>query len=156
MTHFRPRRLVAVAAAAIVALSATLVAPAAASNPHRTRAQGTAKCPVGAAKKASDKPVEITFWHAMADVRETLLQQLTDEFNGSQDDVRVTLVNQVSYESLFDNASLMRPLVRITVGPMLVEQGEFFGVVPVIFADELSAGIDETKSVGVTLFADFT
>ena len=107
MNRPRPRRLgssrfVALAAAAVVAVSAALVAPAAASGPDRARAQTSGKCPVGAAKKAGDKPVEVQFWHAMTRENETTLQELTDQFNSSQSDVKVTLVNQVSYEALFD------------------------------------------------------
>jgi sn-glycerol 3-phosphate transport system substrate-binding protein len=60
------------------------------------------KCPVGAAKKASDKPVQITLWHAVTAENETTLQKLTDQFNASQKNVKVKLVNQVSYESLFE------------------------------------------------------
>jgi sn-glycerol 3-phosphate transport system substrate-binding protein len=100
--HHRPRRYPGLVAAAVVALSVALVVPAGASSPDRARAQSGGKCPVGAAKKASGKPVEVQFWHAMTRENETTLQQLTDEFNSSQSDVRVTLVNQVSYESLFD------------------------------------------------------
>ncbi len=102
MTHPRPWRFLVLAAMAVLALSAALVAPAAASGPDRARAQSAGKCPVGAAKKAGNKPVELQFWHAMTRENETTLQELTDEFNASQDDVDVTLVNQVSYESLFD------------------------------------------------------
>ena len=55
-----------------------------------------AKCPIGALAKAS-KPVQITMWHAMTRANEETLKALTDKFNGSQSDVRVSLVNQTSY-----------------------------------------------------------
>ena len=58
-------------------------------------AQGTGKCPLAALKKA-DKPVEITFWHSMPQANEETLTALTDQFNSSQSDVKVTLVNQTS------------------------------------------------------------
>jgi sn-glycerol 3-phosphate transport system substrate-binding protein len=93
----RPSRLVVVAAVAL-AISGVVMLPASA----RVSGQATGKCPVGAAKKASDKPVELAFWHAMTRENETTLQKLTDQFNASQNDVKVTLVNQVSYESLFN------------------------------------------------------
>jgi sn-glycerol 3-phosphate transport system substrate-binding protein len=102
MTHPRSARFVALIAAIVVALSAAIALPAAASAPDRTRAQGAGKCPIGAAKKASGKPVEVKFWHAMTRENETTLQELTDAFNASQDDVKVTLFNQVSYEAMFD------------------------------------------------------
>ncbi len=55
------------------------------------------ECPLGAIDEAGAKPVEITFWHAMTRVNEETLQSLTDEFNSSQSDVKVTLVNQTTY-----------------------------------------------------------
>jgi len=102
MTHVRPRRILALAVAAGLVTAATLAVPAGASKPERARAQGGDRCPLGAAAKASDKPVEVQFWHAMTRENEATLQRLTDQFNASHEDVRVTLVNQVSYESLFD------------------------------------------------------
>lgn len=57
-----------------------------------------AQCPVGAVEKAGTKPVEITMWHSMTRVNQDTLQQLTDEFNASQSNVHVSLVNQTSYE----------------------------------------------------------
>jgi len=50
---------------------------------------------------AADKPVEITFWHQQADENEAALVELTDEFNASQDDVRVRPVLFPDYEDLF-------------------------------------------------------
>ncbi len=51
-------------------------------------------------KKAS-KPVEITFWHSMNRGLGDALQKLTDQFNSSQSDVKVTLVNQIDYVQTF-------------------------------------------------------
>jgi sn-glycerol 3-phosphate transport system substrate-binding protein len=96
-----PRR-VAIGVLAAVLLSTVFAVPTAARSADRARAQSAGTCPVGAAKKAKNKPVQLTLWHAMNDVRETTLQKLTDQFNTSQNDVKVTLVNQVSYETLFD------------------------------------------------------
>jgi sn-glycerol 3-phosphate transport system substrate-binding protein len=56
-----------------------------------------AACPVGALSKAT-KPVQITFWHALTRANEEVLQKLTDQFNASQSDVKVKLVNQVAYK----------------------------------------------------------
>src|SRR2546427_2991099 len=60
-----------------------------------------AKCPLGAIAKAPRKPVDITVWHSMTQANEATLKQLTDQFNGSQSDVRVKLVNQTGYEDTF-------------------------------------------------------
>jgi sn-glycerol 3-phosphate transport system substrate-binding protein len=62
---------------------------------------GGPECPLDALEEA-DGPVEIVFWHAMTRVLEDTLVQLTDEFNASQDQVRVTLVNQVEYDDVQD------------------------------------------------------
>jgi sn-glycerol 3-phosphate transport system substrate-binding protein len=96
MTH-RTNRIAAATAVAVV-LSVVVAVPAAGRVAH----QSSGKCPIGAARKASGKPVQLTFWHAMVRENEATLQRLTDEFNASQSDVKVNLVNQVSYESLFD------------------------------------------------------
>ena len=37
-------------------------------------------------------------WHSMPRANEATLQKLTDEFNSSQDKVKVTLLNTVTYE----------------------------------------------------------
>ena len=37
-------------------------------------------------------------WHSMPAANEETLQQLTDQFNASQGDVQVKLVNQTSYD----------------------------------------------------------
>lgn len=58
-------------------------------------------CPVDALDDAGG-PVEIVFWHGMANELETALQQLTAAYNQSQDRVRVELQNQTSYESAID------------------------------------------------------
>lgn len=57
-------------------------------------------CPIGAIDDATT-PVEITFWHAMTRANEEALVNLTDAFNASQDDVKVTLVNQTTYDDTF-------------------------------------------------------
>src|SRR3954464_5032404 len=82
-------RLTIVAALAVAALGALPASPAVAAN--------STTCPLGAPKKAS-KPVETTMWHWMLRANETVLQQLVDEFNGSQSSVKVSLVNQVGWE----------------------------------------------------------
>jgi sn-glycerol 3-phosphate transport system substrate-binding protein len=58
-------------------------------------------CPVDALDDASE-PVEILFWHAMSNELEGALIELTDEYNASQDRVRVRLENQIGYEQNFE------------------------------------------------------
>ena len=45
-------------------------------------------------------PVEITFWHAMNGDLEKTLQNLTDKFMESNENIKVTLQNQSSYPDL--------------------------------------------------------
>lgn len=84
-----------------VALAITLVAAtfgvAGGSAGARVPTQGGGKCPLNALKKA-DKPVEITFWHATNGANTDVLTRLTEQFNASQTDVKVELVNQTTYE----------------------------------------------------------
>ncbi len=58
-------------------------------------------CPLDALD-AANGPVEITFWHAMANELETALIAVVDDYNASQDRVRVTLQNQTAYETVID------------------------------------------------------
>lgn len=58
-------------------------------------------CPVEALD-AADGPVQITFWHAMANELETALIDLVNGYNAGQDRVQVTLQNQTAYESAID------------------------------------------------------
>jgi sn-glycerol 3-phosphate transport system substrate-binding protein len=62
------------------------------------------ECPVDALddRDSADGPVEITFWHGLANELETSLIALTDEYNASQDRVVVNLQNQTSYDSAID------------------------------------------------------
>jgi sn-glycerol 3-phosphate transport system substrate-binding protein len=67
------------------------------SSKSSSGGSSTAACPVDALAKAT-KPVQITFWHALTRANEEVLQKLTDQFNASQSDVKVKLVNQVAYK----------------------------------------------------------
>ncbi len=60
-----------------------------------------APCPTDALDSA-DGPIDIVFWHGMANELEPPLIELTDAYNASQDKVRVQLENQTSYESAID------------------------------------------------------
>jgi len=59
-----------------------------------------ADCPLDALTNAT-KPVEISYWHAMTRANQDALQALTDEFNASQPDVKVTLSPAASYSDNF-------------------------------------------------------
>jgi sn-glycerol 3-phosphate transport system substrate-binding protein len=83
-----------------ILLAAALTAGGMAVASAPSAAAQTGSCPVSALKKAT-KPVEITMWHSMPQENETTLQAITDEFNSSQADVKVNLVNQVSYDDTF-------------------------------------------------------
>ena len=62
---------------------------------------GLPDCPTGALAGAQGV-VEITFWHALNDVLEDALIELTDAYNASQDAVQVTLQNQIGYDEALD------------------------------------------------------
>ena len=70
------------------------------------QASNLPNCPLDALAKAKG-PVNITFWHAMTRANEDELKKLTDEYNASQDKVKVTLSASPSYQ---DN------LTRYTAG----------------------------------------
>jgi sn-glycerol 3-phosphate transport system substrate-binding protein len=95
MSRFAKRLTAGLAATALAVVGLT-VSGAAAAAPAPTQSSG--KCPLNALKNAKSKPVEITYWHSMNRANEETLQRLTDKFNSSQNDVRVSLVNQTSYE----------------------------------------------------------
>ena len=91
----------AVAAISIAALACGGGGGSGAGGTTSTGGSGDAgACPVGAIDKAG-KPVDITLWHSMTRANEDALIALTDEFNGAQTDVHVTLVNQTSYTDTF-------------------------------------------------------
>lgn len=67
----------------------TATAPAAAAT--------LPSCPLSALAKAKGK-VDVSFWESMTRANGTALQSLTNEFNGMQDKIKVTLVPQASYD----------------------------------------------------------
>jgi sn-glycerol 3-phosphate transport system substrate-binding protein len=64
-------------------------------------AGGPPPCPVRALDR-SDEPVEITFWHVQQVANEEVLIDLIDQFEASQDRVRVKLVNVPNYLDIFE------------------------------------------------------
>ena len=115
MTTTRIRMLVVGLAAALAASVATAGSIAGAAP-----SQGGARCPLDALDDA-DKPVEITFWHTMTRANEESLVRLTDQFNSSQSDVRVSLVNQTSYE---DNLEKFRASLGTGEPPDIIQLAE--------------------------------
>jgi sn-glycerol 3-phosphate transport system substrate-binding protein len=88
------KRLIALGAGAVLTVVGLAVPVAGAAQ-----AQSSGKCPLGALKNAKNKPVEITYWHgAFQSANEEALLRLVDKFNSSQNDVRVTVVNQTTYQ----------------------------------------------------------
>ncbi len=82
--------------AAVLALVVAVATPAVlGATPARAP---KARCPVNALERAKE-PVEITVWHAMVAANKDTLEALTNEFNASQDRVRVNLVLQGTYDS---------------------------------------------------------
>ena len=81
-------------------LAISLAACSTAAKPSSPEEQKTAEIPT-----KIDKPVTIEFWHAMTGGLEKTLQTMTKEFNDSQSNITVTLVNQGTYDDL--NKKLM-------------------------------------------------
>lgn len=83
-----------------------------------------AACPVDVLDEAAaGGPVEITFWHSMGGAEPArALQEIADEYNASQDRVRVELLNQQSYESNFEAYRTATPEDR----PDLVQLPDYY------------------------------
>ncbi|MFN8037352.1 MAG: ABC transporter substrate-binding protein [Acidimicrobiia bacterium] len=88
----RMKRAAPAVVAMLVAAGAAAPAAGAASRPSLP------KCPIGAIAKlpAAKKPVQITMWNAQRNVAP--LRQLADQFNGSQSDVKVNVVDLPNYD----------------------------------------------------------
>jgi len=83
------------AVAAVLALALTACSG---SDKDSGSGSGTLpECPLGAIEKA-EKPVNLVFWHSLQEENEKALKLLTDKYNASQGDVKVSLVKQSSYE----------------------------------------------------------
>jgi sn-glycerol 3-phosphate transport system substrate-binding protein len=92
MSRFLKRS--AAALAGLVLAVVGLAIPVAGAAP--TQASG--KCPLNALKNAKSKPVSITYWQGgFQRANEEALGRLVDKFNSSQNDVRVSVVNQSTY-----------------------------------------------------------
>ncbi|HEV3134169.1 MAG TPA: ABC transporter substrate-binding protein [Acidimicrobiia bacterium] len=92
MSRFVKRSTAAFAAVVLAVVG--LAIPVAGAAP----AQSSGKCPVNALKNAKNKPVDITYWQGgLQRANEEAILRLTDQFNSSQNDVHVTVVNQTTY-----------------------------------------------------------
>ena len=77
-------------------------------------------CPTDALDGAGG-PVEIVFWHAMANDLEPALVELTAAYNASQDRVEVRLENQIGYDSAIDKYIAASPSSR----PSMIQLPEY-------------------------------
>ena len=96
MSHHRLAATVTVAAV-LAACSGGGSGPAKPATGSTVAHSALPPCPLGALAKATNKPVQLTFWHALARANEETLQKLVARFNASQPDIKVNLVNQTSY-----------------------------------------------------------
>lgn len=67
------------------------------SDATTTTASGTPPTTVAAAEA-----IEIEFWHAMADDLGAVVQTLVDQYNASQDNVKVNATFQGSYDDTYN------------------------------------------------------
>jgi sn-glycerol 3-phosphate transport system substrate-binding protein len=112
-------------------------------------------CPVDALDDASS-PVEITFWHGLGAQLETVLDDLTAEYNAGQDQVRVNLENQGGYNQTIDKyvQSRQRSRPELVMFPeyMVQQIADSDSVIPVGACIEAS-GFDTAPFLPRTLLA---
>ncbi|MGQ0805048.1 MAG: ABC transporter substrate-binding protein [Actinomycetota bacterium] len=84
-----------------LAAVALVVGVAAFGAPGGAGADRGEKCPVKALDRA-EKSVEITFWHVQQAKNEEVLLDLIEQFEASQHQVRVKLVNVPTYPDIFE------------------------------------------------------
>ncbi len=112
-------------------------------------------CPVDALDGVTS-PVEITFWHGLGSVLETTLTDLTEEYNASQDKVRVNLENQGGYNQTIDKyvQSRQRSRPEMVMFPeyMVQQIADSESVIPIGACIEAS-GFDTTPFLPRTLLA---
>jgi sn-glycerol 3-phosphate transport system substrate-binding protein len=82
---------------AALAVPAGALLAACSSGSSTVGGGSTSGFPIGAAARSSQKPVPVTLWHSMSSQNLVTLTHLTDQFNASQSDVKVSLVAQAGY-----------------------------------------------------------
>ena len=104
-------------------------------------------CPVDALDDAGG-PVEITFWHGLNTDNEDAINRVTDEYNASQDRVRVTAQNQGGYgetvDKYFQSGQDSRPDLVMFPEYMVQRTVDSDSVVPVGACIEAS-GLDTSQ-----------
>ena len=81
-------------------MAGALVAAACGGDSGESAGGDGAECPVGALEDA-DGPVDVTLWHTYVGLTSETINKLADEYNASQDQVKVTVENQgTAYEEL--------------------------------------------------------
>lgn len=80
-----------------------------------TAALALAGCTAGTAEESAG-PVELTFWHGYTEADGDVLQQIVDDFNASQDDVKIT--TEVKTWAVIDDTLL--PALSADEGPDIV------------------------------------
>ncbi|MGH9030875.1 MAG: extracellular solute-binding protein, partial [Acidimicrobiia bacterium] len=88
-------------AARLAAVAFAVGVPGLAAPADATAGGSGGRCPVRALDRA-DEPVEITFWHVQQARNEEILVEQIEQFEASQDRVRVELVNQLTYPDVFE------------------------------------------------------
>lgn len=84
-----------------VAVVASLVAGACGGGDDSESGGDVGECPLDALDSV-EEPVEIEFWHVMTRANEEALIGLTDEFNASQDKVKINLVNNADADDQWE------------------------------------------------------
>ncbi|UFT99275.1 extracellular solute-binding protein [Radiobacillus kanasensis] len=92
--------LMALLAAVLVACGNDDSDSASAKEESNSNAEGNTTENSEGIKTVIDSPIEIEFWHAMSGGHEEALTKITDDFNASQENITVKLVNQGSYDDL--------------------------------------------------------
>jgi sn-glycerol 3-phosphate transport system substrate-binding protein len=83
------------AATLMIAMPAMLVFACSGGNGGSSTV--SSDCPIGLVEK-SDKPVQITFWHAMNTANRDTLERMVGEFNASHPKIQVQAVYQGTYD----------------------------------------------------------
>lgn len=98
------RRSGVVFAAVGVAAALVLSACGGGSGGQERKKQELPDCPLSALDSVT-APVPITMWHAMAEDNDKALKRLADQFNASQNKVKVTTVLLTTYDNILEKVN---------------------------------------------------